>query len=351
MTPRGFASDNYAGVHPEVMAALARVNDGHAPAYGYDGHTRAAVERVRAELGERVEVFFVFGGTGANVLGLEAVMRPHQAVICPDGAHINVDECAAPERLVGCKLVPVPTRDGKLTPALVRERIVGVGVEHHVQPRVVSISQTTEYGTVYTPGEVRALADCAHEAGLLLHMDGARLANAAAALGVSLRAITGNAAVDVLSFGGTKNGGMGAEAVVFFHPAHAADFRFIRKQGAQLASKMRFLAAQFEALLTDDLWLRNARHANAMAHRLADAIRGTPGLIITQPVGANAVFATLPAPAIAELQRAFYFHVWNEARGEVRWMTAWDTTEEDVDRFGGEIRKALGRAGATAGSG
>ncbi len=339
---RGFASDNNAGAHPEVLAAIARANAGHVRAYGDDPWTAAAVARIREHLGESVEAFFVFGGTGANVLGLQAVMRPHEAVICAELAHINVDECGAPERYVGCKLLGVPSPDGKLTPELVRARISGVGVEHHVQPRVVSVSQSTEYGTVYSPAELRALADMAHEQGMLLHVDGARLANAAASLGVPLRAITADAGVDVLSFGGTKNGILGGEAVVFFDPAHAREFRFIRKQGMQLASKMRFVAAQFDALLTDDLWLRSARHANAMARRLEQAVRGIPGVRVTQPGVANAVFAELPPEAIPLAQEAFFFYVWDERRSEVRWMASWDTTEDDVDQFAAAIARAVG---------
>lgn len=340
--PRGFASDNNAGAHPEVLAALARANAGHVRAYGDDPYTAAARARIREQLGGSAEAFFVFNGTGANVLGLQAVMRPHEAVICSDFAHINVDECGAPERYVGCKLLGVATPDGKLTPALVASRLAGIGVEHHVQPRVVSISQSTEYGTVYTPGELRALADFAHENGLRLHVDGARIANAAAALDLPLRAITADAGVDVLSFGGTKNGLLGGEAVVFFDPADAAEFRFIRKQGMQLASKMRFVAAQFDALLTDDLWLRSARHANAMAERLEERVRRIDGVTITQPVDANAVFAIVPRQAIPVIQERFFFYVWNEERSEVRWMASWDTTAGDVDEFAATIARAVG---------
>ena len=339
---RGFASDNNAGAHPEVLEAVARANTGHTRAYGEDPWTASAVARLREHLGERAEPFFVFGGTGANVLGLQAVMRPHEAVICSEFAHINVDECGAPERYVGCKLLGIASADGKLTPELVRARIGGVGIEHHVQPRVVSVSQSTEYGTVYAPDELRALAELAHAHGMLLHVDGARLANAAASLGVPLRAITADAGVDVLSFGGTKNGLLGGEAVVFFDPAPARSFRFVRKQGMQLASKMRFVAAQFEALLTDELWLRSARHANAMARKLEAAVRGIPGVRVTQPVDANAVFATLPAEAIPVAQDAFFFYVWDERRSEVRWMASWDTTEEDVAQFAAAIARAVG---------
>ncbi|HEX6643987.1 MAG TPA: low specificity L-threonine aldolase [Gemmatimonadales bacterium] len=339
---RSFASDNNAGAHPEVLAALARVNVGHVRAYGEDPFTEAAAARLREHLGGRAEIFFVFGGTGANVLGLQAVMRPHEAVICSRYAHIQVDECGAPERFIGGKLLEVDAPGGKVTPAAVASRMAGVGNQHHAQPRVVSISQATEYGTVYTVAELRDLARAAHERGLLLHVDGARIANAAASLGVPLAEITREAGVDVLSFGGTKNGLVGGEAVVFFDPAHAQDFLYVRKQGMQLASKMRFVAAQFEALFTDDLWLRSARHANRMAARLADRVQDVPGVTITQPVEANGVFAILPREAIAPLQEEFFFYVWDEARSEVRWMASWDTTEEDVDRFSSAIARAVG---------
>jgi threonine aldolase len=339
---RSFASDNNAGAHPEVIAALARVNDGHVRAYGDDPYTASAVVRLREHLGAAAEIFFVYGGTGANVLGLQALMRPHEAVICSQHAHIHVDECGAPERFIGCKLVGVDAPDGKVTPQAVLARLGVVGNEHHSQPRVVSISQATEYGTVYTPDEVRALAETAHAHGLWLHVDGARLANAAASLGVPLRAITGDAGVDVLSLGGTKNGLVGGEAVVFFDPVRAEHFRFMRKQGMQLPSKMRFIAAQFEALFTDDLWLWSAQHANAMAHRLAERVRGIQGVTITQSVDANAVFALLPPHVIPALQEEFFFYVWDESRSEVRLMASWDTTTEDVDAFASTIARAIG---------
>ncbi len=343
---RAFASDNNAGAHPEVLAALAAANAGQTPAYGDDPWTTRATARVRALLGERAEVFFVFGGTAANVLGLQALLRPYEAVICAEGAHIDVDECGAPEHLIGAKLLPVPAPDGKVTVEAAATRYRGIGVPHHVQPRVLSLTQSTEYGTVYGVAEIRALTTWAHEHGLLVHMDGARLANAAATLGVPLREFTVDAGVDCLAFGGTKNGALGAEAVVFPDPARARDFPFIRKQGMQLASKMRFVAAQFAALLEDDLWLRSARHANAMAKRLATGVRDLPGVRITQRVEANAVFAVLPREAIAPLQATHRFYVWDERRFEVRWMTSWDTTPEDVDDFVARIQEVLREAAA-----
>jgi threonine aldolase len=339
---RLFASDNNAGVHPEVLAAIAAANEGDVPAYGADPVTARAVARFREHFGPAVEIAFVFNGTAANVLGLQAMLRPWEAVICAETAHINVDECGAPERFTGCKLLAVPTRDGKLRPGDLDPLLKNFGVEHHAQPRVVSITQATEYGTVYTPDEVRALAEHARRHGLYLHMDGARIANAAASLGLPLRALTADAGVDVLSFGGTKNGGMVGEAVVFLDPALARDFAFVRKQGMQLASKMRFVAAQYEALLSGDLWCRIASHANRLARRLADGMRDLPGVAITQPVEANAVFATLPSGRIAALQECYSFYVWDEARSEVRWMTHFATTDAEVDDFVACARRVLG---------
>ena len=330
---RSFASDNNAGAHPEVLAAVARANTGHVRAYGDDPYTAAAARRFRDELGDQAEVFFVFGGTGANVTGLQALLRSHEAIICSEFSHIHVDECGAVEKFVGSKLLTVRPPDGKLTPALVATRMRGIGDQHHVQPRVVSITQSTEYGTVYTAAEVRALAEYAHGRGMYLHVDGARIANAAAALDLPLRAFLTDAGVDVLSFGGTKNGILGGEAVVFLNPALGAEARFIRKQAMQLPSKMRFVAAQFDALLADGLWLRSARHANTMARRLADGVGRVPGVTVTQPVEANAVFAVLPREAIAPLQEEFFFYEWDPDRPEVRWMASFDTTTEDVDSF------------------
>jgi threonine aldolase len=339
---RWFASDNNAGIHPEVLRAIAEANAGDAPAYGADAVTARAVSRFRELLGADADVFFVFNGTGANVLGLQALTRPWHAVICAETSHVAVDECGAGERFTGCKVITVPTADGKLRPDAVRRHLTGFGVEHHVQPRVVSIAQPTEYGTVYSVDEIRALAELAHGAGLYLHVDGARIANAAASLDLPLAAFTRDAGVDVLSFGGTKNGLMVGEAVVFLRPGLADDFRFVRKQGMQLASKMRFVAAQYDALLADGLWLRSAAHANRLARRLADAVRGVPGVRITQPVDANAVFATLPRAAIAALQERHPFYVWNEELAEVRWMTHFATTDADVDAFAASVREVLG---------
>lgn len=340
---RTFASDNNSGIHPKVLEAIAAANVGHAKAYGDDEHTARATAAIRRLFGERAHPFFVFNGTAANVLGLQALARPHHAVLCAEGAHINVDECNAPERFLGCKLVDVPTPDGKLTPALLEPHVKGIGDQHHAQPRVVSITQSSELGTVYTPQEVRALADFAHERGMVLHMDGARLSNAAAGLGASPRALTADAGVDALSFGGTKNGLLAAEAVVLFDAALAEDFRFLRKQGMQLASKMRFVAAQFEAFLADDLWLRNAQHANRMAQLLAREASKVPGVSLVAPVQANAVFARLPLESIARVQEDVFFYTWDERAGVVRWVCSFDTTEDDVLRLVAALRRHLTR--------
>ena len=338
---RGFASDNNAGVHPRVLDAVRAANQGHTLAYGDDIYTEAAVGKFREQFGEGVEVFFVFGGTGANVSGLASVARPHQAVVCAETAHVNVDECGAPERFAGCKLLALATPDGKLRAEQIEPLLARVGDQHHVQPRVVSVSQATELGTVYTVGELARLAEFAHARGMLLHVDGARLANAAAHLGVSLRGLTAEAGVDVLSFGGTKNGMMYGEAVVFFDPQRARDFKFVRKQGAQLPSKMRFIAAQFNALFTEDLWLQNASHSNRMARLLADELRQIPQIEITQPVESNAVFAVFPRERVAAIQERFFFYVWNEQTSEVRLMCSFDTTEEDVRDFVGVVRERV----------
>lgn len=338
---RSFASDNNAGVHPSVMEAMAAANDGHVIAYGDDIHTARAIQKFREHLGKDTAVFFVFGGTGANILGLKAATQPHHAVICAETAHINVDECGAPEKFTGCKLLGVPTAEGKLTVEQIKPLLHEVGFEHHVQPRVISISQATEMGTVYTPRELKALSSFAHDNGMLLHMDGARLANAAAGLGLKLRAITRDAGVDILSFGGAKNGMMYGEAVVFFDRKLAEDFKYTRKQGAQLPSKMRFISAQFEALLTDDLWHRNAEHANRMARLLAEQLAKVPQITVTQLVEANGVFAIVPRRYVPLLQKKYFFYVWNEEKSEVRFMTSFDTSVDDIADFVSLVKKTV----------
>ena len=334
---REFASDNHAGVHPEVLEAIAGAGAGHAPSYGADPWTARAVETLRRHFGEQASVFFVFNGTGANVAAIDALTRPFEAVICTETAHMHVDECGAPERLAQTKLLTVATEHGKLAPADLGRWEARRGDEHQAQPRVVSITQATELGTVYTVEETCAIADAAHELGMYLHVDGARLANAAAALDLPLAALTTEAGVDAVSFGGTKNGLLAGEAVVFARPELAESFLFTRKQLGQLASKMRFFAAQFEALMAGDLWLSSARNANAMAARLSLAVEAIEGVEISHPVEANAVFARMPRPAIDRLFEALPaehpFYVWDDARDEVRWMCSWDTTAEDVDEF------------------
>ena len=343
---KGFASDNWAGAHPEVLAAVAEANDGHAAAYGADPWTARAEVLLREHFGEQAASFLVFNGTAANVLCLRALCRPWESAICAAQSHVNVDEGGAPERIAGVKLQPVATRDAKLTPELVEGQLGRLGDEHAVQPRVVSVTQSTELGTRYGVEELAALVAYAHERGLLVHVDGARLANAAAALDVSLRALTTDVGVDAVSFGGTKNGLLLGEAVVLCDPAHAGGFAHLRKQTLQLASKGRFLGAQFVALLEGDLWRRSAAHANAMAARLASALLDVPGVRLTQPVQANGVFALLPARATERLQRDWHFYTWDAATGEVRLMCSWDTTPDEVDAFAADVGRACEAAPA-----
>ena len=338
---RGFASDNNAGVHPEIIDAIARANQGHVVAYGDDNYTRSAIAKFEEHLGTGIDVFFTFNGTGANVLGLQAINRPYHAVLCSDYAHIYTDECGAPEKHLGCKLIPLPHQDGKITVEQVRHAYHGIGDQHHVQIRVISITQSTEMGTVYKPEEVKALSQFAHEHGMFLHMDGARIANAAVALGQTLRQATRDLGVDVLSFGGTKNGILGGEAVVFFERKLSPDFLFLRKQGMQLASKMRFVAAQFEALLTNDLWKRSADHANRMARMLEAEVRNIPQVRIVWKVEANGVFAQIPRHSIDKIKQSFFFYPWIEEESIVRWMCSFDTTEDDVKQFAKCIAEAV----------
>jgi threonine aldolase len=338
---RSFASDNNSGVHPAVLQAIAAANKGHVVAYGDDPYTEAAVQKFREHFGKNLDVYFVFGGTGANVLGLKAVTEPYHAIICAETAHINVDECGAPEKFTGCKLLAVRTKDGKITVDLVKPLLEGVGFEHHVQPRVISVSQSTEMGTVYTPRELKSLASFAHKHDMLLHVDGARIANAAASLNVELREITRDAGVDVLSFGGAKNGMMYGEAVVFFDQKLSKDFKYIRKQGTHLPSKMRFISAQFAALLAGGLWRKNAEHANRMATVLARELEKIPQIKITQEVQSNGVFAIVPPKYVTLLQKQYFFYVWNEGTSEVRLMTSFDTTEADISAFVSLVKKTV----------
>jgi threonine aldolase len=330
---RGFASDNNAGVHPEILEGVARVNQGHVVAYGDDDYTRSAVRKFEEHFGPDIAVFFTFNGTGANVLSLQALTRSFHSVLCSDYAHIYTDECGAPEKHTGCKLIPLPHQVGKITLDSVRHAYHGIGDEHHAQPRGISITQSTEMGTVYQPGEIKALADFAHERDMFLHMDGARLANAAVSLGQTLRQATRDLGVDVLSFGGTKNGILGGEAVVFFHPEQGQDFLYLRKQSMQLASKMRFIAAQFEALLTNDLWKRSAEHSNRMARVLERESIRIPEVKVIWKVEANGVFVQIPRHAIERIKQQYFFYTWIEEESIVRWMCSFDTTEEDIRQF------------------
>jgi threonine aldolase len=341
---RQFASDNYAGAHPEVLAAIALANGGHQVSYGEDAYTEHLQVIMAGLFGEGVQTYPVFNGTGANVVGLQALTDRWGAVICAETAHINVDEGGAPERMGSLKLHTVATPDGKLTPALVDRHAWGFDDEHRAMPQVVSITQSTELGTLYTPDEVRALAEHAHGLGMRLYLDGARLANAAAALDVPLRAFTSDAGVDVLSFGATKNGALAGEAVVILNPDGVSHLKHLRKLSMQLASKMRFVSVQFEALLADGLWLRLAGHANAMAQRLAVGVREIDGVEILYPVEANGVFARLPHDVSRRLMERHRFYFWDEAAGDVRWMCSFDTTEDDVDAFLGALREEMGRA-------
>lgn len=342
---RSFASDNNSGVHPLIMDAVIRANDNHAVGYGDDPWTEAATRKIKEVFGPEASPFFVFNGTGANSVALQAVTRPYNSIICASTAHINVDECGAPARLTGCAITAVPTPDGKLTPELIRPHLHNFGICHHSQPGAVYISQASELGTVYTIDEVKAIADLLHAHGMYLHMDGARLANACASIGCSMRAVTVDAGVDILSFGGTKNGMMMGEAVVSFRPQVSQTLMYYRKQSAQLASKLRYMSAQFIPYLTDDLWLKNATHANRLAARLSEALSRYPQIKFTQKVESNQIFFTLPTEALRRLQEKYFFYMWNEATNEVRLVTSWDTTEDDVAGMEETLREIFDEKG------
>ena len=338
---RSFASDNNAGIHPDVLQAIAEANVGHVVGYGDDPYTASAVRKFKQHFGNDIDVFRVFNGTAANCLSLKSLTDSYHAILCADASHIYTDECGAPEKFTGCKLIPLPTTDGKLTVEAVRKAYHGIGDQHHVQPRAICITQATEVGTVYRPQEIKALAAFAHERNMFLHVDGARIANAAATLGQNLRQATRDLGVNVLSFGGTKNGAMAAEAVVFFDKTLSANFLYTRKQGMQLASKMRFISAQFDALLSKDLWLKNAQHSNRMAQLLEKEISKITGVEVVYKVEANGVFARIPRRAIASLQKRYFFYVWNEEKSIVRWMCSFDTTEDDVKQFARFVTQVL----------
>jgi threonine aldolase len=330
---RGFASDNNAGVHPEILKEIESANTGHVIGYGADPYTEKAKELFKEFLGKDTEAFFVFTGTAANVLGLSGVTRSWNSIITAFTAHIEQDECGAPEKFTGCKVLTVDTPDGKIRTEMLAEHMHGFDFEHHSQPKVISITQTTEMGTVYTPREIKLLADFAHERGMLLHMDGARIANAAVTLDLPFKAFTSDAGVDVLSFGGTKNGMMYGEAVCFLKPGLSDNFKYIRKQGMQLASKMRFISAQYLAYFRNDLWRRNAEHSNSMALILAEKIKNLSRIRITQPVQSNGVFTVIPGDVAEKVSKTYFFYPWNEITSVYRLMTSWDTLEEDIDEF------------------
>lgn len=342
---RAFASDNYAGAHPEVLAAIAEANVDHAVSYGADPWTERAKELLRQQFGRHAQPWIVFNGTAANVLSLGALTRSWECVVTPDTSHLHVDEAAAPERMAGVKLLTLATDEGKLSPAQIEPLLARQGDEHAPQVRVVSVANATELGTVYSVAQTRALAEVAHANGLLLHVDGSRLANAAVAAGASLAELTTDAGVDAVSFGLTKNGALGVEVVVFLRDPAPEGFAWLRKQHAQLSSKMRFMAAQVVALLEDDLWRRSAAHANAMAAALAQRVAAIPGVQLTRPVQANAVFAILPRELADAVRPDFPFYTWDEGTGEVRWMCSWDTTAEDVAGFAAALERG---AAATA---
>jgi threonine aldolase len=330
---KSFASDNYSGIHPQILRAIADANTDHASSYGNDPFTQKAISLFKNLFGGETEVLFVFNGTGANVVSLQCAVRSFDMILCAETAHIIADECGAPAKSTGCLIHTIPTPDGKLTPALLAPHIKGVGNMHNAQPRIISISQSTEVGTVYSAGELKTLCDFAHAHGLYVHLDGARIANAVAALGVPVKECTVDCGIDIMSFGGTKNGIMIGEAVLVFNPELARNAQFVRKQATQLFSKMRFISAQFVALLENDLWLEMARHSNRMAQLLAEGISRIPAVQITQKVQANGVFARIPQPVVEPLQTAFPFYLWDETTCEARWMCSFDTTEEEIRIF------------------
>lgn len=330
---RGFASDNNAGVHKQVLTAIEKANEGHTIAYGDDEYTEKAIRRIKELFKKETEVFFVLTGTGANVLSINAMGGSFNSVICANTAHINVDECGAPEKFTGMKLIDVSTTNGKITVEQIKPHLHGFGFEHHSQPGIISITQPTELGTLYTTNEIKHLADLARQNNMYLHVDGARISNAVAASGIDLDTMLRNTGVDVLSFGGTKNGMMYGEAVVFFDTALANNFKYFRKQAMQLGSKMRYIGAQFSAFFENDLWLKSANHANKMAKLLEKQLSGIPEIIITQKVESNGVFAIVPKQIIPKLQDEYFFYVWDEEKDEVRWMCSFDTTEEDIMAF------------------
>lgn len=338
---KSFSSDNSSGVHPEIMEAIINVNKEHVSAYGHDYFTERAENKFKEVFGNNIEVFFVYNGTGANITALTSMTNSFNSIICSNVSHINVDECGAPEKFSGCKLLPLKSVNGKLTIDEIEKTIHVLGVEHHSQPKVISLTQSTEYGTLYSIEELKKISQFAKKHNMYIHMDGARISNACVALNVDLKTLTSDCGVDVLSFGGTKNGLMYGEAVVFFNKDLAQNFKYIRKQSTQLASKMRFISAQFEALLSNDLWKRNAKNSNDMAQMLFDLVSEIPQVKVTQPVQVNSVFAILPKDIISKLQEKIHFYTWDESISEVRWMCSFDTTKEDVISFVNTLKDLL----------
>lgn len=338
---RSFASDNNSGVHPLVMEALNRANQDHAVGYGDDPWTGEAVRKIREVFTADCEPLFVFNGTGSNAVALQLATRPYNLILCAETAHIYVDECGAPARMTGCQIRTIATPDGKLTPESVRPYLKNFGEQHHSQPGAIYISQCSELGTIYTPEELKALTDLAHEHGMYVHMDGARLANACVALNLTFKELTVDCGIDILSFGGTKNGLMLGESVIIFNPDLKKEALYVRKQSAQLASKLRYLSCQFTAYLTDDLWKKNATHANAMAQTLYEGLKALPGVRFTQKMESNQLFLTMPRPAIDKLMKSYFFYFWNEPENEIRFVTSFDTTEEDIQSLLQAVREAM----------
>lgn len=338
---RSFASDNNSGVHPLVMEALNRANQDHAVGYGDDPWTEEAVDKIKEVFTPDCVPLFVFNGTGSNAVALQLCTRSYNSIICAETAHIYVDECGSPARMTGCQIRPVATTDGKLTPDLIRPYLCNFGEQHHSQPGALYISQCTELGTIYQPDEIRALTKLAHRYDMYVHMDGARLANACAALNLSFKELTADCGIDILSFGGTKNGLMLGESVIIFNRALKKEAYFVRKQSAQLASKLRYLSCQFTAYLTDNLWLKNATHANKMAQKLYDGLKEVPGVQFTQKMESNQLFLTMPRMVIDELLKDYFFYFWNKAANEIRFVTSFDTTEKDIEELLQSMKKSL----------
>jgi threonine aldolase len=328
-----FGSDNHSGVHPNIMKAIESVNEGYSVSYGEDDYTKIAIDKFKKFFGKGIDVYFVGNGTAANILGIKTVIHSYHAIYCAETAHLNIHECCGPEKFIGCKLTTIPTKNGKLTVDLIKPYIEGFDDPHMAQPKVISISQPTEYGTVYSPNEIKHIADFAHKNDMFLHIDGARLSNAAASLNVSFADMTSRIGVDILSFGGTKNGMMFGDAIIFFDKSLSKDFKYVRKQGMHLTSKMRYISAQFDALLSNELWLINARHANSMTQLLFNELKHVSGITITQRVDANAIFALLKKQHIKKILESYFFHVFDEKIGEVRWMCSFNTKEKDVLKF------------------